>query len=146
METEKTTVTNHYYQGGINLIGCTMTNATFQTINQPASAAAPASTATASASTSTLPDSLATPAARDLLHRLTEAGLVDEAWQPINLSLARRGVLASLLAQKLDIAHTWKTFGTLWGDNPESLRRKFNEGMEQKRMGDFMAQITSLLE
>lgn len=143
METEKTNVSNHYYHGGINFIGCNMPGATFQTVN-PAPAAE-ASTPPADAD-ATLPDSLATPAARDLLQRLVQAGLVDEAWQPINLSLARRGVLASLLAQKLDIPHTWKTFGTLWGDNPESLRRKFNEGMEQKRMGDFMAQITSLLE
>ena len=144
METEKTTVTNHYYHGGINFIGCNMPGATFQTVNP--TPAAEASTPPAADATSTLPDSLATPAAHDLLHRLTEAGLVDKAWQPIGLSLARRGVLASLLAQKLDIPHTWKTFGQLWGDNPESLRRKFNEGMEQKRMGDFMAQITSLLE
>ena len=142
METEKTNVSNHYYHGGINFIGCNMPGATFQTVN-PAPAAE-ASTPPADAD-ATLPDSLDTPAARDLLHRLTKAGLVDEAWQPIGLSLARRGVLASLLAQKLDIPHTWKTFGQLWGMKADTLRAKYNEGMNQDRMNEFISQINNVL-
>lgn len=143
METEKTTVTNHYYHGGINFIGCNMPGATFQTVNP--TPAAEASTPPAADANATLPDSLTTPAAHDLLHRLTEAGLVDKAWQPIGLSLARRGVLASLLAQKLDIPHTWKTFGQLWGMKADTLRAKYNEGMNQDRMNEFISQINNVL-
>ena len=139
METEKTTVSNHYYNGGINFIGCNMPGATFQTVN-PVPADTPAATPPH------IPESLTTPRARDLLAKLVQAELLDEAWQPCGLSTARRGVLASLVAQKLGIGTPWQTFGTLWGVKPETLRRKYNEGLEQKQMGEFMAQITNLLK
>ncbi len=139
METEKTTpVNNHYYHGGINFIGCNMPGATFQTVN-PASAAAPAPAAAPT------PACLDTPEARALLERLAQAGVVDDAWQPIGLSIARRGVLASLLAQELGVKTPWQTFGALWGVKPETLRAKYNEGMNQDRMGEFISQITNLL-
>lgn len=116
MDQEKTSVINHYHnQGGIYLQNCHMTNITFQTINPAPEAPAPASEAPASDTPTVLPSCLTTPAAHDLLQRLVRAGLLDEAWQPVGLSIARRGVLASLLAQRLGIAQTWKTFGELWG-------------------------------
>ena len=116
MDQEKTSVINHYHnQGGIYLQNCHMTNITFQTINPAPEAPASASEAPASDTPTVLPSCLTTPAAHDLLQRLVRAGLLDEAWQPVGLSIARRGVLASLLAQRLGIAQTWKTFGELWG-------------------------------
>lgn len=93
-----------------------------------------------------IPACLDTPEAHELLQRLVQAGYVDEAWQPCGLSIAQRGVLASLVAQELGIAHTWKTFGSLWGMNPESLRAKYNEGINQERMGDFIALINKWLK
>lgn len=143
METEKTTVSNHYYQGGINFIGCHLPNATFQTLNPRAQdGAAPPATAPATAT----PACLDTPEANELLRRLVQAGLLDERWQPCNLSQPQRGVLAWTLADKLRIAHVWKTFGALWGTSPDTLRTKYNEGMNQKRMGEFMSLINNLLQ
>lgn len=92
-----------------------------------------------------IPACLNTPEAHELLQRLAQAGVVDDAWQPIGLSIARRGVLASLLAQELGVKTPWQTFGALWGVKPETLRAKYNEGMNQDRMGEFISQITNLL-
>ena len=147
MDQEKTSVINHYHnQGGIYLQNCHMTNITFQTINPAPEAPASASEAPASDTPTVLPSCLTTPAAHDLLQRLVRAGLLDEAWQPVGLSIARRGVLASLLAQRLGIAQTWKTFGELWGMKGETLRRKYNDGMEQKQMGEFIKNVKQTIE
>ena len=137
METEKNPVHNHYYHGGINFIACHMPNATIQTVNAP--------TAETSAPPAPLPAALDTPEARDVLRRLVQAGLADERWQPLGLSLAKQGVLASLLGERLGIAHTWATFGALWGVSPGVLRTRYNDGMNQKQMGDFISQINNAL-
>ena len=114
-----------------------MPNATIQTVNTP--------TAETSAPPAPLPAALDTPEARDVLRRLVQAGLADERWQPLGLSLAKQGVLASLLGERLGIAHTWATFGALWGVSPGVLRTRYNDGMNQKQMGDFISQINNAL-
>ncbi len=157
MDQEKTSVINHYHnQGGIYLQNCHMTNITFQTINPAPEAPASAPDTSASASDTTsdsdsdtptvLPSCLTTPAAHDLLQRLVRAGLLDEAWQPVGLSIARRGVLASLLAQRLGIAQTWKTFGELWGMKGETLRKGAENGMEQKHTQDFLSRVKEAMK
>lgn len=147
MDQEKTSVINHYHnQGGIYLQNCHMTNITFQTINPAPEAPAPASEAPASDTPTVLPSCLTTPAAHDLLQRLVRAGLLDEAWQPVGLSIARRGVLASLLAQRLGIAQTWKTFGELWGMKGETLRKGAENGMEQKHTQDFLSRVKEAMK
>ena len=147
MDQEKTSVINHYHnQGGIYLQNCHMTNITFQTINPAPEAPASASEAPASDTPTVLPSCLTTPAAHDLLQRLVRAGLLDEAWQPVGLSIARRGVLASLLAQRLGIAQTWKTFGELWGMKGETLRKGAENGMEQKHTQDFLSRVKEAMK
>lgn len=165
-------ILNHYYYG-MTFQHCTMPNATFQTINQvpasecppseapasatqasdvPASDAPSADTPTPDASTidtpsaPRLPDVLSTDEARDLLDRLTSAGLLTDHWQPLHLSAAEKGVLASLVAARLDIGHQWQTFGHLWGMKPETLRTAFNKGMEQRRTGEFMRRAVEAME
>lgn len=155
-------ILNHYYYG-MTFQHCTMPNATFQTINQvpasecppseaPASTTQASDTPTADASTidtpsaPRLPDVLSTDEARDLLDRLTSAGLLTGHWQPLHLSAAEKGVLASLVAARLDIGHQWQTFGHLWGMKPETLRTAFNKGMEQRRTGEFMRRAVEAME
>ena len=53
---------------------------------------------------------------------------------------------ASLLSERLGIAHTWATFGALWGISPGVLRTKYNDGMNQKQMIEFISQLTSTLQ
>lgn len=94
----------------------------------------------------TLPDALRTPRAEALLARLVDAGLTDEHWQPLSLSNPEKGVLASLLADRLEIGNHWKFFGRLWGMNPETLRTAFNKGMDQHRTADFMERVKNALK
>lgn len=94
----------------------------------------------------TLPDALHTPRAEALLARLVDAGLTDEHWQPLSLSNPEKGVLASLLADRLEIGNHWKFFGRLWGMNPETLRTAFNKGMDQHRTADFMERVKNALK
>lgn len=152
------TVVNHIY--GFQFNGCNITNPTFQTLVQggasdgmiavpePSGAASDRERASvaepvaASESVSepvpALPEALLTDEACRLRERLSKAGILDERWQPVGLSNAEKGVLASLLADRLGIGNLWQTFGSLWGMKPETLRTAYNRGMEQKRTGKFL--------
>lgn len=101
METKEPTPTivHNYY--GITFQNCSMPNATIQTISQPSADAQPAPAARAPEDA--LSDALRTPRAEALLTRLVDAGLVDASWQPLSLSNAEKGVLASLLADRLGV-------------------------------------------
>lgn len=93
-----------------------------------------------------LPEALCTPLAETLRGRLADAGLVDGHWQPLSLSNAEKGVLASLLADRLEIGNHWKFFGRLWGMNSETLRTAYNKGMDQHRTADFMERVNRALK
>ena len=144
METKEPTPTivHNYY--GITFQNCSMPNATIQTISQPSADAQPAPAARVPEDA--LSDALRTPRAEALLARLVDAGLADEHWQPLSLSNPEKGVLASLLADRLEIGNHWKFFGRLWGMNPETLRTAFNKGMDQHRTADFMERVKTALK
>lgn len=137
---DRRTVVNHIY--GFQFNGCSITNPTFQTLvpagAPSASGASDGGGAAPSASVPALPEVLLTDEACRLRERLSKAGILDEGWQPVALSNAEKGVLASLLADRLGIGNLWQTFGTLWGMKPETLRTAYNRGMEQKRTGKFL--------
>lgn len=144
METKEPTPTivHNYY--GITFQNCSMPNATIQTISQPSADAQPAPAARAPEDT--LSDALRTPRAEALLTRLVDAGLVDANWQPLSLSNAEKGVLASLLADRLGVDNLWQTFGRLWGMKPENLRSAYNKGMDQPRSNAFIQRVNRALE
>lgn len=121
-----------------------MPNATIQTISQPSADAQPAPAARAPEDT--LSDALRTPRAEALLARLVDAGLVNASWQPLSLSNAEKGVLASLLADRLGVDNLWQTFGRLWGMKPENLRSAYNKGMDQPRSNAFIQRVNRALE
>lgn len=144
METKEPTPTivHNYY--GITFQNCSMPNATIQTISQP-------SADTRRAPDTPMPEAalleaLCTPLAETLRGRLADAGLVDGHWQPLSLSNAEKGVLASLLADRLEIGNHWKFFGRLWGMNSETLRTAYNKGMDQHRTADFMERVNRALK
>lgn len=139
------TVVNHIY--GFQFNGCQITNPTFQTImpndvstDCPETKNNPAQEAEQNES-GIIPASLRTTEAERVLERLRSAGIVDSRWQPVGLSNAEKGVLASLLADRLDIGCLWQTFGDLWRMKPETLRTACNKGMEQKRTGEFLERV-----
>lgn len=144
METKEPTPTivHNYY--GITFQNCSMPNATIQTISQPSADTrrAPDTPMPEAA----LPEALRTPLAETLRGRLADAGLVDGHWQPQSLSNAEKGVLASLLADRLEIGNHWKFFGRLWDMNSETLRTAYNKGMDQHRTADFMERVNRALK
>lgn len=91
-----------------------------------------------------LPDELQTPCAQVLLEKLQQAGLMDGNAQPVRLSIAEKGMLASFLAERLDIKNLWKVFGDCWGMKSETLRRAWNKAMEQKKTIAFQEKLKSI--
>lgn len=144
METKEPTPTivHNYY--GITFQNCSMPNATIQTISQPSADTRRAPDAPMPEAA--MPEALRTPLAETLRGRLADAGLVDGHWQPLSLSNAEKGVLASLLADRLEIGNHWKFFGRLWDMNSETLRTAYNKGMDQHRTADFMERVNRALK
>lgn len=93
-----------------------------------------------------VPDELLTPVAEELLNKFKNAGLLDGCLQPIDLSGANRGVLAAFLSHRLGLKNTWQMFGELWGEKPETLRRAYNRGMEQKKTLAFQDRLKEIAE
>lgn len=144
-----TTVNNIY---GLAFQHCTFHDATFQTLVQGAEGeresahSCKGARKTTSSAGAEKAASLHTPEARILMERLVEAGLLDADWQPVALSNAEKGVLASLLARRLDIPNLWQVFGSLWGMKPETLRTACNKGMDQRRTAEFMERVKGVME
>ena len=87
---------------------------------------------------SSLPDALSNDQARSLLHRLSELGVPDEAFQPHGISQSKKGVLAQQIAAKLGIKNQWVTFAHFWHVDANCLRSGYNRGMESKSIGKFL--------
>ena len=92
-----------------------------------------------------LPEPLLTDAARTLHAKLMEAGLVNEAWQPVGLSNAERGMLVFQLAVRLDIQNQWQVFASLWGTTPGTLRSAYNKANEQRKTMSFIEKLNAIL-
>lgn len=138
MSQETTNVHNYY---GMTFQNCSMPNATFQTINQASSASDAVTAAQGAEDTmdeAIVPADLQSDEAHRLLERMVAAGLLDERWQPVGLSHAKRGLLAKELADRLYVEHPWTTFARLWGMKPETLRTAYHRAMEQRQASEFI--------
>lgn len=92
-----------------------------------------------------LPAELRTAQAHTLHEKLMGSGLMDEDWQPVGLSNAQRGLLASYLSDKLGIANQWKVFSTLWDMKTENLRSAYNKALEQNKSLTFQDRLKKVL-
>ena len=92
-----------------------------------------------------VPEVLRTPEASALLNKAVAAGWLNEQWQPM-VSSTKAALLAMHLAVILKIENQWQVFGKLWNRNSGSLRTSYNKGMEQKKAGDFLKQLKSVLK
>ena len=94
---------------------------------------------------SRLPEELLTDAARTLHAKLMDAGMVDEAWRPVGLSNAEKGVLVFQVAVRLDIQNHWQVFAALWGTTPGTLRTAYNKANEQRKTMSFIEKLNTIL-
>ena len=83
--------------------------------------------------------------AKELMHKLSCAGLVSDDWQPIDLSIAERGYLAGEIASRLKIKNKWIVLGKLWGQKPETLRQGNNKATGQAKTGLFIEKLKRIL-
>ena len=91
-----------------------------------------------------LPEILCTPQAEALQAKLSNAGWMDERWNPVGLSNAEKGTLAEYLSEKLDIQSHWKFFGKLWNINSETLRTSKARGLDQEKTWNFRSKLDDL--
>lgn len=89
--------------------------------------------------TAELPDVLAQ---SELWGRLQEAGLVNGENQPV-CSRTEAALIASELAERLNIAHKWKMFEALW--HRKNMRGDYNAALEQKKSLKFQDRLKEIL-
>ena len=85
----------------------------------------------------TLPEELKSKEAKTILNRLVRINVLDQNFQPKNLTGCQKGYLARRIADKLGIPHVWVTFGGLWNMNPATLRIRCNEALNNKNTVKF---------
>ena len=147
---QKQTEVKNFY-GGIYFDRCQMTDIKFQTIVQgdmhvQATEDEERNEAFAAQEEQDVPPQLQTQEAEALLKKLTAAGIVDECWRPLGLSGSEKGVLASLLADRLHLSTPWQTFGRLWNMKSATLRTAYNQGMGQRKTTAFMDRVKRVME
>jgi len=92
-----------------------------------------------------VPPCLTTEKGKRLLDNLMNEGMLDENWQPKGLSGPERALVAKAVCERLDVNDTWKVFGQLWKEKPETLRSYFNKALEQKKSLDFQEKLKKVL-
>lgn len=95
---------------------------------------------------SKLPEEFKTPEAEKLMQKLVNAGLLNNNWKPVNLSIAERGYLANDIAKRLIIKDNWKVMGALWNENPETLRQGMYRALEQEKTRAFIEKLKNVLD
>ena len=93
----------------------------------------------------TIPPTLNTSQAQFLIQKLIAGQILNEHWQPIDLSNAEKGILAQYISCELNIKTPWQSFASLWGMKPETLRRAAARAMEQKKSLGFQDRLKGLL-
>ena len=92
-----------------------------------------------------IPKELKGKKAQQILKSLYEYGILDENYQPVNLSGYQKGYLAYKLSIKLHITKLWKVFSQLWNMNPAVLRTRYNEAISMPSMGEFGDKINKYI-
>ena len=93
-----------------------------------------------------IPDKLKTEEAEEIMEDLVDTGILDEDWQPNNLSGAERALVAKAVCDRLEINETWQVFGKLWSEKPETLRAYLNKALAQRKSLKFQDRIKNILD
>jgi len=92
-----------------------------------------------------IPEVLKTPEAKQLMQKLSDVGLLDSNWQPLDLSIAEQGYLAGEISSRLRIESKWKVLGMLWNKNPETLRQGNYQAVKQVKTSLFIDKLKIIL-
>lgn len=85
----------------------------------------------------TLPAQLKSKKAKKILTGLVRINVLDENFQPNNLTWYTRGYLARRIADTLEISNVWVFFGDFWHLDSATLRTKYNESLGMKKTFEF---------
>ena len=91
-----------------------------------------------------LPAKLSTGKAMLMWQRLQQAGLIDDHYQPVNLSRTDLAILAFDISEFLGLREKWKIFETLWGK--KNLRSDYNSALYQQKSIDFRDRLKLILK
>ena len=90
-----------------------------------------------------IPQELSTPQGIDWLHKMQNAGVLDENYQPASqLTVAQMGCLVMKAQYELDLSTCWKDFSQLWNINKEKLRMGFANGQYTKQTVEYNKKIS----
>lgn len=90
-----------------------------------------------------IPQELSTPQGIDWLHKMQDAGVLDENYQPTSqLTVAQMGCLVMKAQYELDLSSCWKDFSLLWNINKEKLRMGFSNGQKTKQTIEYNKKIS----
>lgn len=84
-----------------------------------------------------LPVQLKSEKAKKILTGLVRIKVLDENFQPNNLTWYNRGYLARRIADTLDISNVWVFFGNFWHLDSATLRTKYNTSLGMKKTLEF---------
>lgn len=86
---------------------------------------------------------LSTPQGIDWLHKMQDAGVLDENYQPVTqLTVAQMGCLVMKAQYELELSSCWKDFSLLWNINKDKLRMGFVNGQNTKQTIEYNKKIS----
>ena len=97
------------------------------------------------ATTQKIPNELRTEKALEIKEKLMDAGMINENWQPVNLTNTESSMMAKVICEMLSISNPWKLFGNLWNRNPDALRSSFNKALEQRKTLVFQDKLKRII-
>ena len=92
-----------------------------------------------------MPEALRNEKPEELMENLVDEGILTEDWQPNGLSGSERGLVARTVCERLHINEVWQVFGSLWNEKPETLRRYFNNALEQRKSLEYQEKLKKIL-
>lgn len=84
-----------------------------------------------------LPEELKSEKAARILMRLYKEEILDENFQPLNLSNYQKAYLAFQISVALGINNVWKVFSRFWNMKPSVMRTRYNDALSMPSILDF---------
>lgn len=84
-----------------------------------------------------LPEELKSEKAARILMRLYKEEILDENFQPLNLSGYQKAYLAYQISVALGINNVWKVFSRFWNMKPSVMRTRYNDALSMPSILDF---------